>query len=94
MTYQRSFSALLAVVGTLGIRNAARLEREGHSMYPTQPLTAQPRNTAPGLRGMVARALDGVAPRVPDRQVLVKMGCGRPSLVGDRHNQVAWTYHI
>ncbi|GAA4389809.1 hypothetical protein [Tsukamurella soli] len=65
-------------------------------MYPTQPLRLAPRPAAKGLLGSLGRMLDGVAPRVEDRQVLVKMGCGRPSLVGDhrRHNHVTRAFHI
>ena len=60
----------------------------------TQPIAIARRES--GLRGAVNRVLDGVAPRVENRAMLVKMGCGRPSLVGDhsRGNHVTRSFHI
>ncbi len=65
-------------------------------MHPTQPLKFSQRHQAKGLRGTINRILDDVAPKVEDRQLLVKMGCGRPSLMGDhtRNNHVTRAFHI
>jgi hypothetical protein len=62
--------------------------------YPasTQPMPIARRT---GLREMARRALDTVAPPAHDRQMLVKMGCGRASLVGDlRTHRVSEAYHL
>lgn len=60
----------------------------------TQPLSL-PRSER-GLRGSVNRILDGFAPRVENRAMLVKMGRGRPSLVGDhrRGNHITQAFHL
>lgn len=65
-----------------------------NSSAATQPIMIPKRQN--GLRGAVNRVLDGVAPRVENRAMLVKMGCGRPSLVGDhtRGNHVTRAFHI
>ncbi len=60
----------------------------------TQPLSVPRREH--GLRGTVNRVLDGFAPRVENRAMLVKMGRGRPSLVGDhrRGNHITQAFHL
>lgn len=60
----------------------------------TQPLSLPRRER--GLRGRVNRVLDGFAPRVENRAMLVKMGRGRPSLVGDhrRGNHITQAFHL
>ncbi|WP_019204515.1 hypothetical protein [Tsukamurella sp. 1534] len=61
----------------------------------TQPLSLATRRER-GIRGTVNRMLDTVAPRVENRAMLVKMGNGRPSLVGDhrRGNHITQAFHL
>ncbi|KXP00680.1 hypothetical protein [Tsukamurella pseudospumae] len=71
--------------------------RNDHRNDPTaltQPLSL-PRRQG-GVRGTVNRVLDGFAPRVENRTMLVKMGRGRPSLVGDhrRGNHITQAFHL
>ena len=82
------------------IGNAAWTPDDRNDMYrndpaaPTQPL-ATVRRPGAGFRGLARHVLDAVAPPAQDRQLLVKMGCGRPSLIGDRRTlRVTEAYHL
>lgn len=67
-----------------------------HTNAMTQPLSLASARRERGLRGTVNRVLDNVAPRVENRAMLVKMGRGRPSLVGDhrRGNHITQAFHL
>lgn len=70
--------------------------RNDHSNEMTQPLSLAAARRQRGVRGTVNRVLDGFAPRVDNRAMLVKMGRGRPSLVGDhrRGNHITQAFHL
>ncbi|CAM3929919.1 MULTISPECIES: hypothetical protein [Tsukamurella] len=70
--------------------------RNNNANAMTQPLSLATARRERGVRGTVNRILDGFAPRVENRAMLVKMGRGRPSLVGDhtRGNHITQAFHI